>query len=338
MARRGGLRRQRSGAGFRYLDAAGHEVTDPDVLERLRALAIPPAWKDVWISPNPRARLQATGLDAAGRLQYLYHRSFREAQDREKFERLTRFGERLPVLREAMAAHMELEPQARERVCAVATRLINETWFRVGDERYARSARTYGVTTLRKRHVRIEGGRLRFCFRAKNRQLVRQTLADEELAAAVRDLLDLPGDSRLFRYENGNGLSPLTGSVLNDYLRTFLGEEFSAKDFRTWGGTLAAAIALAEHGPVETDAEAKRAVAAAMGSAAHVLGNTPAVVRASYVSPAVVELYREGRTLRRYRPTELRLVGARAKGLDVEERALLGLLRSWRRQSLRQTA
>jgi DNA topoisomerase-1 len=301
-------------------------------------LAIPPAWKDVWISPSARAKLQATGVDAAGRRQYLYHQAFRDAQDREKFDRLIRFGERLPDLRAAMAEHMGLPPAERDRVCALATRLINETWFRVGDERYARSARTYGVTTLRKRHVRIERGRVEFCFRAKNSSLVRQTLADRELVDALQELLLVPGGSRLFRYENGNGLSPLTAPVLNDYLRTYLGEEFTAKDFRTWGGTLAAAVALAEQGAPESDREAKRAVAAAMRAAALALGNTPAVVRSSYVSPAVVEQYREGRTLDRYRPPKLRIVGARATGLEPEERALLGLLRSWRQRQAREAA
>jgi len=338
VARRGGLRRQRSRGGFRYTTAAGRRITDPDELERIRLLAIPPAWKDVWISPSSRAKLQATGVDAAGRRQYLYHRAFREAQDREKFDRLIRFGEKLPELRAAMAEHMELPEHARDRMCALATRLINETWFRVGDERYARSARTYGVTTLRKRHVTIDGGQIEFCFRAKNRLLVRRTLADEELVDALRALTRVPGDSRLFRYENGNGLSPLTASTLNDYLREYMGEEFTAKDFRTWGGTLSVAVALAEHGPVETDTAAKRAVSAAMRAAAHTLGNTPAVVRSSYVSPAVIEQYREGRTLDRYRPRKLRVVGARAKGLDAEERALLGLLRSWRRRQASEAA
>ena len=338
MARRGGLRRRRSRGSFRYCTAAGKAVSDPDVLERIRELAIPPAWTDVWISPSARAKLQATGVDAAGRRQYLYHQAFRAAQDREKFDRLIRFGERLPDLRAAMAEHMGLPSGERDRVCALATRLINETWFRVGDERYARSARTYGVTTLRKRHVRIERGRVEFCFRAKNSSLVRQTLADGELVDALQELLLVPGGSRLFRYANGDGLSPLTAPVLNDYLRTYLGDEFTAKDFRTWGGTLAAAVALAEQGPRASDREAKRAVAAAMRAAALALGNTPAVVRSSYVSPAVVEQYREGRTLDRYRPRKLRIVGARATGLDPEERALLGLLRSWRQRQAREAA
>jgi DNA topoisomerase IB len=333
-----GIRRVRRGRGFSYVDEHGGRLADSSTLERIRALAIPPAWEDVWIARNPAAKLQATGVDAAGRRQYLYHPAFRAAREREKFERLIRFGQRLPELRRALAAHMALPATERDRVCALATRLINETWFRVGDERYARSARTYGVTTLRKRHVTVERGGLRFCFRAKHGQLVRLTLADRSLRTAVGELLGLPGGSRLFRYENGNGLTPLTGAVLNTYLREHLGDEFSAKDFRTWGGTLAVAVALAEHGPPESEAQERRAVAEAVRVAAEALGNTPAVVRGSYVSPAVLEQFREGRTLAHFRPRHLRVVAARSTRLTAEERALLALLRSWRARTSRRAA
>ena len=330
MARPGGWRRRGSRGRFRYVDARGAPIEDERALARVAALRIPPAWRDVWISPNPRARLQATGVDAAGRRQYLYHPEYRAAQERAKFERLVRFGERLPALREAMSADMELGAVERDRVCAVALRLVNEAWFRVGSERYARSSRTFGITTLRRRHLVVRGSRIELRFRAKHSVLVRSTLVDEELAGAVRDLLELPGDRRVFRYRNGERLVPLTGAALNEYVRRFLGEEFTTKDFRTWGGTLAAAVALAERGPAETEAEARRAVAAAMRAAARVLGNTPAVARSSYVSPAVVEQYLDGRTLEDFRARKLRVVRARGVGLDPEERALLSLLRSWR--------
>ncbi|HEY7206830.1 MAG TPA: hypothetical protein VH416_01205 [Gaiellaceae bacterium] len=327
MARRGGWRR-RGSRRFRYEDARGRPIDDPEQLERIEALKIPPAWRDVWISPNARAKLQATGVDAAGRRQYLYHPSFRAAQDRAKFERLVHFGERLPALRDAMVRDMELEPEARDRVCAIAVRLVNQAWFRVGSERYARSSRTFGITTLRKRHVDVRGSRVSFRFRAKHGLVVRTTLVDDELANAIGGLLDLPGGSRVFRYATDDGLTALNGAVLNEYVRRELGDEFTTKDFRTWGGTLAAALALAERGPAESDAEAKRALAAAMRVAGTMLGNTPAVARGSYVSPAVVEQYLVGRTLEDFRPRKLRVVGARARGLDPEERALLSLLRS----------
>lgn len=334
MARRGGWRRLGSRGRFRYVDSRGNRITDPEKIARVEGLRIPPAWRDVWISPSPGAKLQATGVDAAGRRQYLYHEKFRAAQEQAKFEKLVRFGERLPELREAMAEHVELEELAPERVCAVAVRLVNLGWFRVGSDRYAKNARTFGITTLRKRHVEVRGHTITFRFRGKGRAQVHRAIADEELAGEVRRLLRLPGGTRLFRYALNGDLCNLTGGRLNDYIAEHLGDDFTAKDFRTWGGTLLAAVELAEHGPAETGAEAKRVVAAVMRTVGKELGNTPAVCRASYVSPAVVEQYLEGRTLEDFRPRDLRVVGARDIGLEVEERALLSLLRSWRiRQS-----
>jgi DNA topoisomerase-1 len=330
VARRGGWRRQGSSGRFRYVDSRGERITDERKLERIRALVIPPAWKDVWISPQPAAKLQATGVDAAGRKQYLYHPEFRAQQEQAKFDKLVRFAERLPDLRLAMGEHMMLDVLERERSCALATRLINLAWFRVGSDRYAQASRTYGVTTLTKRHVSVRGTRVAFRFRAKHRVQVRTTLVDTELATAIRELRAVPGGSRLFRYGSQGDLCNLSGAVLNQYLRDHLGDEFTAKDFRTWGGTLTAAIAFAEHGPAETPAEAKRVVTAVMRTVGERLGNTPAVARSSYVSPAVVEQYLDGRTLEDFRPRHLRIVRARDIGLDLEERALVGLLRSWR--------
>jgi DNA topoisomerase-1 len=269
-------------------------------------------------------------VDAAGRTQYLYHAAFRARQDQAKFDKLIRFAERLPDLRAAMSEHMDNETLDRERVSAVATRLVNRAWFRVGSERYAKESRTYGITTLRKSHVRVHGKRISFQFPAKHRVEVRTTLVDAELAEAMKELVALPGGRRLFRYEWDGGRCSLTGARLNDYVREYLGDEFTAKDFRTWGGTLIAAIALAEHGPAETDAEAKRAVAAAMRQVGKQLGNTPAVARGSYVSPAVIDQYLDGTTIEDFRPRHLRVVGARDLGLDREEQSLLSLLRSWR--------
>jgi DNA topoisomerase-1 len=316
---------------FRYLDSQGKRITDPAKLARIEALVIPPAWKDVWISPNPSAKLQATGVDAAGRRQYLYHPDFRAAQEEAKYEKLIRFGERLPDLRAAMAEHMELERLAPERVCAVAVRLINLGWFRVGSDRYAKERRTYGITTLTKRHVSVRGRTIAFKFRSKGSAQVHRTFADEELAGEIRYLLDVDGGARVFRYLNGDGaLVALSSRRLNEYIAEHMGEEFTAKDFRTWGGTLLAAIGLAEKGPAETEAEQKRCIAAVMRRVGERLGNTPAVCRASYVSPAVIEQYLDGRTIEDFRPRHLRVVGARDIGLDVEEQALLSLLRSWR--------
>jgi DNA topoisomerase I len=330
MARRGGWRRVGSKRRFRYRDSRGAEITDPAKLERIEALRIPPAWRDVWISPSATAKLQATGIDSAGRRQYLYHEEFREQQEQEKYDRLIRFAERLPDLRKAMADHMDGDGLGYERVCAVAVRLINLGWFRVGHDRYAKTSRTFGITTLTKRHVSVRGSRIAFRFRGKGKAQVHTGLVDDDLAAAIRELLALPGGSRVFRFEAEGELCNLTGDRLNEYIRTFMGEEFTAKDFRTWGGTLIAAIHLAEHELPESEADAKRKLAAAARTVGERLGNTPSVARSAYISPAVIEQYLDGRTIEDFRPSELRIVRARDTGLDAEELALLSLLRSWR--------
>ena len=338
MARRGGWKRLGSRRRFRYEDSRGRPITDKAALERIDSLRVPPAWKDVWISPRAGANLQATGVDSAGRRQYLYHPEFRARQEQAKFDRLVLFAERLPALREAMAEHMQQEPLSFEWTAAVAVRLINQGWFRVGDERYAKQFKTFGITTLRKGHVRVRGSRVSFRFRAKHRVLCRTVLVDAELAEAIKELLATPAGSRLFRYRHNGELVNLGARRLNEYIREYLGEEFTAKDFRTWGGTLLAAVALAEREPAETATEQKRAVATVMRAVGERLGNTPAVARASYVSPAVVEQYLDGRTIDDFRPRHLRVVGARDLNLDPEEQALLSLLRSWRIRRTREAA
>jgi DNA topoisomerase-1 len=199
MARRPGWTRVGTRRPFRYLDASGARITDPAVIERLDGLAIPPAWREVWIAPGPRAKLQATGLDAAGRRQYIYHPDFRAQQEAAKFGKLIQFAEQLPEIRQAMGEHMMLEPLDPLRVCAIAVRLTNLAWFRVGSDRYAKESRTYGVTTLRKSHVEVRGKRVSFNFRAKHKVRVRTALVDAELAQAIVALKETPG-ARLFRY------------------------------------------------------------------------------------------------------------------------------------------
>jgi DNA topoisomerase-1 len=327
---RGGWRREGSRRHFRYLDSRGSRITDPEKLTRIESLAIPPAWRDVRISPRPNAGLQATGLDSAGRRQYLYHPEYRARQEQAKYDKLIRFAGKLPDLRLAMGEHMTREPLEREWVCAVAVRLINLSWFRVGSDRHTARSRTYGVTTLSKRHVTVRGKKVSFSFPAKRRIVVRSALVDAELADALRALQALPGGRRLFRYRWNGELYNLTSPKLNDYIGEYMGDEFTAKDFRTWGGTLLAAVYLAEREPPASEAEGRRAVLAVMQRVAERLGNTPAVTRASYVSPAVVEQYLDGRTLDDFRPRHLRIVSARDVGLDPEERALLSLLLSAR--------
>jgi len=337
MARRGGWRRLGS-RRFRYEDARGRPIANEDAVARIEALRIPPAWKDVWISPRPHAKLQATGVDKAGRRQYLYHPEYRARQEQAKYDKLISFAERLPELRDAMSEHLDEEPLTFEWTAALAARLINDGWFRVGNERYARSYKTFGITTLRKGHVRVRGSKITFRFRAKHRVLCHTVLVDAELAAAMKELLALPGGRRLFRYERDGEIYDLGARKLNEYIREYMGDEFTAKDFRTWGGTLVAAIELAEAAPAETETAQKRTVAAVMRKVGAKLGNTPAVARASYVSPAVVEQYLDGRTIDDFRPRHLRVVGARDLELDREEQALLSLLRSWRIRRAREAA
>src|SRR3954471_24569742 len=199
MARPVGWRRVGSRGGFRYLDERGEKITDEEKLERIRSLVIPPAWRDVWISPSPRSKLQATGVDVAGRKQYLYHPAYRARQEQAKYDRLIGFAERLPDLRATMAAHMELDGYPADKVAAIAVRLINLGWFRVGGDRYAKRSRTFGITTLRKSHVTVRGARISFRYRGKHSIMVRSAVVDSELAAAVRELLVLPG-ARLFQF------------------------------------------------------------------------------------------------------------------------------------------
>ena len=336
----GWTRKGRKGA-FRYYDQNGRQIADAAKIERIEKLAIPPAWKDVWIAPSARAKLQATGYDKAGRKQYLYHPDYRAAQEQSKYDKLIRLAERLPDLRATMAEHLDKDELDRDRVAAIALRLINLGWFRVGSERYVRESRTYGITTLTRRHVSVRGNRIQLSFRGKHKIQVRSTLVDDELAAAMKDLLKLSGP-RVFQYEVDGVRFNLTSRRLNDYVKETIGAEFSAKDFRTWGGTLEAAIAFAERarrdGFPETKTDEKRSVAAVMRRVAQQLGNTPAVCRASYVSPAVVEQYLDGRTIEDFRPRHLRVVGARQRGLDPEEEALVSLLRSWRIRQARAAA
>jgi DNA topoisomerase-1 len=322
MARRGGWKRL-GRRRFRYVDSRGRTITDEEQLDRIRSLVIPPAWTDVWISPKAGAKLQATGVDAAGRRQYIYHASFRAARERAKFERLLHFAESLPALRARTAQDLRLGPYERDWVCALAVGLVNHGWFRVGSERHARASRTFGITTLTKRHVSVSGKDVELRFRTKNKKLVRRKVENASLARGLRSLVGLENGVRLFRFEQDGEIVNLTAPMLNEYLGERLGNAFTAKDFRTWGGTLLAAVELAKYGPPESETEAKRVLARVMRKVAQELGNTPAVARASYVSPAVVEHYLAGSTI-----DDFRRKSARPARLRGDERALLRLLRS----------
>ncbi|HEX6184423.1 MAG TPA: hypothetical protein VFZ44_11125 [Pyrinomonadaceae bacterium] len=316
--------------GFRYETADGRRVTDEEALERIKSLAIPPAWREVRISPSPRGPLQAIGVDTAGRVQRVYHPTSVARRARRKFEKIERFGEALPALRRRTNEDIAREGLGKERVLAVVVRLINDLYFRVGSEESVRRYRTYGVTTLRNRHLEIKpGGRLVFEFKGKHHVHHRRILVDEELAALVGEIKSL-GGSKLFQYVGEDGRKrPVTPRDVNDYIKAAAGAEFSAKDFRTWGGTLLASVELAELGRCDDERQAKKNLVTAVKRVAERLGNTPTVCRACYIHPAVLEAYERGRSIEELRPRRARRrIRRQQPEYTVEELALLKLLRA----------
>lgn len=320
-----GLRRVRHGRGFGYRDAAGRAVRDRAELARIRALAIPPAYTDVWICADPRGHLQATGRDARGRKQYRYHLRWRRYRDRGKFDRIVAFGERLPALRRRVRLDLARDGLPRAKLLALLVRLLDETLIRVGNDSYTRDNRSYGLTTLRERHVRAQRGRLRFSFRGKSGQAQEVALDDRRLVRIVRRVQQLPGQ-RLFQYVDDDGQrQPVDSGMVNEYLQAACGNgderEFSAKDFRTWGGTVhAARILAATPRPTKGGERARRRVLAeAVAKVAAMLGNTPAVCRGSYIHPRVIAGWMDGSLQRTITP-----VAAHPRQL---ERALLRFLR-----------
>lgn len=290
-----GLSRKPSRAGFDYLDAKGRKITDETALTRIRALAIPPAWSDVWICPRASGHIQATGRDAKGRKQYRYHDDWSAHASANKFDRLPAFAARLPRLRTQIEADMARRGACREKVLATAVQLLEITLIRVGNAEYARANRSYGLTTLHKRHLAVDGAGLTFAFKGKSGVEHRVSVRDRRLARVIRSLRDLPGQS-LFKYRDADGdLCPITSDDVNAYIRDAMGEQFSAKDFRTWAGTVSAARALRGMEPPTSPTDARRQITLCMKATAGLLGNTPTVCRSSYVHPAVLALYQSGR-------------------------------------------
>jgi DNA topoisomerase I len=289
-----GIRRLRAGRGFRYVAPNGEPVRDPSELRRIRKLAIPPAWTAVWICPSPRGHIQATGRDAKGRKQYRYHPRWQEVRDETKYTRLLAFAAALPRLRERVAADLALPGLPREKVLATLVRLLDLTAIRVGNPEYARENASFGLTTLQTEHVEVAGTRLHFRFRGKSGKEHDVEVSDRQLARIVKRLQDLPGQE-LFQYVDAHGAPhSVESDDVNAYLRAATGEEFSAKDFRTWTGTVLAASALQALGPATSPSHAKRQVAAAVKRVAAELGNTMAVCRHAYIHPAVFEAYQQG--------------------------------------------
>src|ERR687884_1193026 len=289
-----GIRRRRAGKGFTYKGPDGRAVRDAATLARIRALAIPPAWTNVWICPDPKGHIQATGRDAKGRKQYRYHPRWREVRDAAKYERLAQFAEALPRIRQRTDADLRRQGIPREKVLAAVVRLLEETSIRVGNDEYARQNRSFGLTTFRDRHAVFEGEKLRFEFRGKAGKQHAIELNDRRLARIVKRCQDVPGQE-LFQYLDADGKRHTIESAdVNAYIREISGGHFTAKDFRTWNGTVLASryLRLCERGLSPT--AAKRQVASALKSVAADLGNTPAVCRKAYVHPVVVNAYLEG--------------------------------------------
>jgi DNA topoisomerase I len=297
-----GIRRRRRGRGFVYVDDDGNRIDDPEVLDRIAELAIPPAWEDVWVCPYPNGHLQATGTDAAGRKQYRYHDAWRTRRDGEKFDDMVRFAKALPKLRRQVERDLgDCAPLDRSCVLAAAVRLLEIGFFRIGSEQYAADNESYGLATLRKEHVRVEDeGVMVFDFPAKSGQRRRQGIQDEQLAGIVAALSRRRGGgAELLAYKASGRWRDVRSEDINAYLKEATGGDFSAKDFRTWNATALAAVALAVSGPAaETKTARKRAVKRAIDEVARYLGNTPAVCRSSYIDPRVFDAFDAGLTIR----------------------------------------
>jgi DNA topoisomerase IB len=294
-----GIRRRKAGRGFTYYDPAGRRISDPEVLDRIKGLVIPPAWTDVWICSDPRGHIQALGTDARGRRQYRYHDAWRQRRDREKFDHMLEFARALPKLRHHIVEHLQGDDLTRERVLACATRLLDLGFFRIGTEGYAEENQTFGLATMHKRHAKIDGNTVTFDYVAKGGKRRIQSVVDPDVAAVVEALKRRRGGKpELLAWQRGTTWVDVRSTDINAYIKETTGGDFSAKDFRTWNATVFAAVALAVSTEARSATARKRAIARAMQEVAHYLGNTPAVCRSSYVDPRIVDRYLAGATIR----------------------------------------
>ena len=294
-----GIKRKRRGRGFAYYDASGERVSDTELIARVKALAIPPAWQDVWICSDPNGHLQAVGTDAAGRKQYLYHELWRARQDQAKFDHMMDFAVTLPALRAVTLEHLKLSGQPLEKTLGLAVRLLDRGFFRIGSEGYAEQNQSYGLATIQKKHVTIRDDEVVFDYRAKSGQRRVWSTVDPIMLEVITSLKQRrSGGPELLAYKNGRVWHDVKSSDINEYVREISGGDFTAKDFRTWGATVLAAVGLAVSGYASGSVTArKRAIARSVKEVAHYLGNTPAVCRASYIDPRVFDRYRSGWTI-----------------------------------------
>ncbi|MDQ9171952.1 DNA topoisomerase IB [Oxalobacteraceae bacterium R-40] len=321
-----GIRRQATQDGFRYLDPEGKIIKDDKTFARIRALAIPPAWTEVWISPWANGHIQATGRDAKGRKQYRYHARWRAVRDEAKYGRMISFGQALPAIRRQVDEHLSLPGLPREKVLATIVYLLQVTMMRIGNEEYARTNKSFGLTTLKNRHVRIDGSAVEFQFRGKSGVNHKVKVSDPRLARIIKRTRDLPGQD-LFQYLDDEGNVHTIGSAdVNDYLRAVTGEDYTAKDFRTWAGTVLAALALQEFEKFDSEAQAKKNIVRAIENVARRLGNTPAICRKCYVHPEVLASYIDGTLLEAMRQRTGKALSEDVHALRPEEAAVLAFL------------
>jgi DNA topoisomerase IB len=294
-----GIKRKRHGRGFAYYDASGQRITDTELIARVKALAIPPAWREVWICPDANGHLQAVGTDAAGRKQYIYHEVWRARRDQAKFDHMMDFAAALPAMRAVTLEHIQLPGQPFEKTLGLAVRLLDRGFFRIGSEGYAEQNQSYGLATIQKKHVTIRGDEVIFDYRAKSGQRRVWSTVDPLVLEVISSLkLRRSGGPDLLAYKDGRVWRDVKSSDINEYVREISGGDFTAKDFRTWGATVLAAVGLAASGYASTSATArKRAIARSVKEVAHYLGNTPAVCRASYIDPRVFDRYLSGWTI-----------------------------------------
>ncbi|ABE64669.1 putative DNA topoisomerase I [Nitrobacter hamburgensis X14] len=324
---RPGIKRKKAGTGFTYLRADGSKLTEPDVLNRIKSLAIPPAWSDVWICPFNDGHIQATGRDAKGRKQYRYHPRFREVRESTKYEHVVAFADALPGIREKVKEHMAQRGLPREKVLATIVHLLETTLIRVGNDEYAEQNKSYGLTTLMNRHVAINGNEVRFRFTGKSGKQWSLRVKDRRIAKIIKACQELPGQELLQYVDEAGAFQDVSSTDVNAYLREITGKDITAKDFRTWAGTVLAAMALNELESFDSAAQAKRNLRAAIEKVSAKLGNAPTICRKCYVHPEVMNSYMDGNLVLELKTKAESELQANVESLKPEEAAVLALLR-----------
>ena len=335
---RPGIRRRKTGTGFSYARADGSKLSDADVLKRIKALVIPPAWVDVWISPFADGHLQATGRDAKGRKQYRYHALFREVRESTKYEHVVAFADELPTIRKKVHEHMGRRGLPREKVLATVIHLLETTLIRIGNEDYAKQNNSYGLTTLKNRHVAVDGNEVRFRFTGKSGKQWSLRVRDRRVAKIIKACQDLPGQELLQYVDEAGDCQDVTSSDVNAYLKEITGKDVTAKDFRTWAGTVLAAMALNEVESFDSAAQAKRNLREAIEKVAARLGNTPTICRKCYVHPEVLNCYMDGNLVLELKSKAESELRGDVQNLKPEEAAVLALLRGRLAKEVERTA